>query len=211
MENKLNKKCSAKKHNNIDAITYCQECNSYLCNKCHNLHSELFESHHLFNIDKNINEIFTGFCKEKNHNKELKYFCKNHNKLCCAVCLCKIEEDDNGYHHKCDVCLIKDIEQEKRNNFKINIKHLEDISNNLEHSINQLKSFSDKMNEKKEKIKLDIQKIFTKIRNEINNREEGLLLEIEKYFENKFIGENLIKQAEKLPTKIKYSLERENQ
>ena len=89
--------------------------------------------------------------------------------MCCGLCLCKIDDEDNGYHHKCDVCLIKDIEHEKRNNFKINIKMLEDISKNLEHSINQLKSFSVKINEEKENLKLKIQKIFTKIRNEINN------------------------------------------
>ena len=33
MENK-NKKCSLKKHFEVDAIIYCQECKKYLCNKC---------------------------------------------------------------------------------------------------------------------------------------------------------------------------------
>ena len=31
-------KCSSKNHGEIDAITYCQECRIYMCNKCEKLH-----------------------------------------------------------------------------------------------------------------------------------------------------------------------------
>ena len=88
-----NKKCSNKKHSEINAITFFQECKIYLCNKCQSLHSELFEEHHLYNIDKNIKDIFTGFCKQQKHNQyELEFFCKTHNELCCMACLCKFNE-----------------------------------------------------------------------------------------------------------------------
>ena len=40
----------------------------------------------------------------------------------------------------CDIWFIKDIENEKINKLKDNIKCLEDMSNNLEHKINELKS-----------------------------------------------------------------------
>ena len=95
-----------------------------MCNKCEKLHSELFENHNLFKIEKgkDINEIFTGFCKEKNHNCELKYFCKSHNKLCCAECITSIKDNDNGMHKDCNICLIQKIEDEKRNKLKNNIK-----------------------------------------------------------------------------------------
>ena len=82
---KNSKKCSFKDHNEIEAINYCQECKIYLCNKCNNFHSKLCENHHTFKLDKNLNEIFTGFCKEENHSIKLKYFCKAHNQLCCAA------------------------------------------------------------------------------------------------------------------------------
>ena len=59
----------------------------------------------------------------------------------------------------------------------------------------------------KEKLKLDIQKIFTKIRCELNDREESLLLEIENYYKN-FCNEDIIKKSDKLPNKIKTSLEK---
>ena len=61
-----NKKCSAKDHQDINAISYCQKCNIYMCNKCENLHSKLFQHLNLFKLDKDINEIFTGYCKELN-------------------------------------------------------------------------------------------------------------------------------------------------
>ena len=47
-----------------------------MCNKCEKNHLELFINHHIYIyiLDKNINEIFTGFYKEKNHIDELIFF-----------------------------------------------------------------------------------------------------------------------------------------
>ena len=61
------KKCSHEDHKENDAISFCQECNIFMCNKCDKMHSELFKNHIKYNIDKNMNDIFTGLCKEKNH------------------------------------------------------------------------------------------------------------------------------------------------
>ena len=114
------KKCSLRNHKENDANSFCQECRIYMCNKCEKFHSELFETHHLFKLekDKDMNEIFTGFCKEKNHSDEFKYFCKTHNKLCCAECIIKIKAKESGQHKDCDVCTIEDIENEKKNKLK---------------------------------------------------------------------------------------------
>ena len=163
MENK-NKKCSFKKHLEIDAIKYCIECKINLCNKCINHHSELFDEHHLFNLDKNENEIFTGFCQEKKHNIELEYFC--------------------------------------------NIKSLESLFNKLELSINELKKLFKRINENKEELKLKIQKLFTKIRGALNEREDELLLEVDNQYDKLFLKEDIIIESEKLPNKIKISLEK---
>ena len=75
MEKEKNK-CFLTEHSNIEAIIYCQECKIFMCNKCEKNHQEICKYHHIFKLDKNINEIFTGFCKEKNHIDELKYFVK---------------------------------------------------------------------------------------------------------------------------------------
>ena len=109
---KLN--CSSKEHAEIDATSYCQECKIYMCKKCEKFHSKLFENHRKYNIDKeDIKEEFTGFCLEKNHGK-LKYYCKTHNILCCASCLCSIKDDEYGLHSKCDVINIEEIKDEKK-------------------------------------------------------------------------------------------------
>ena len=105
-----------------------------MCHKCEKLHSELFSNHHQIKIekDKDINEIFTGLCKEENHYIELKYFCKTHNKLCCAECITKFKGKNHGEHTDCDICSIEDIQNEKMNKLNENIKILEKLSSNLQ-------------------------------------------------------------------------------
>ena len=208
MENRP--KCSNKKHLEIDAINYCIECNLYLCNKCLNYHSELIENHHTTNLDKNIHDIFTGFCSEPNHKIELTFFCKTHNKLCCAACLSRIKEKGNGQHHDCDVCAIEQIAEEKKNNLNNNIKLLEDFSKNIQNSINELKKIFNNINEKKEELKLNIAKIFTKIRTAINDREDEILKQVEKIYDESFFKEETIKISEKLPSQMKLALEKGN-
>ena len=63
-------------------------------------------------------------------------------------------------------------------------------------------------NKNKEELKLNIQNIFIKLRNTLNDREDELLLEIDKTFNDNYCNEDLIKKSEKLPNKIKISLER---
>ena len=161
------KTCSKKLHEKIDAIIYCQECNIYMCNKCKQSHSDLFESHHLYNLDININSIFTGICNDAEHHVEFEYFCKTHNIFCCAKCISKFQNNRSGKHAKCDVCLINDIKDEKKEKLNKNIKILEDLSNNLKQSIDDLKNIFEKMNKNKEDLQLKIQKIFTELRNKI--------------------------------------------
>ena len=201
-------KCSFKNHKEIDSINYCIECKRYMCNKCINQHNGLFDDHNLVNLDKDIQEIFTGICKEKDHSIKLEYYCKNHNQLCCAACLCKIKDEVNGQHKDCDVLKIDDIKDEKMKNLKENIKLLEDLSNNLEKYIEELKIIFEKINKNKEALKLNIQNIFTKIRNALNEREDKLLLEVDNKFNDIYINEDVIKKSEKLPDKIKISLEK---
>ena len=118
----ISKKCSSKKHSEINAVSYCGKCRLYICKQCKNYHMDLYEDHHLYEIDKDNNNFFTGYCKAEKHYNELKYFCKNHNQLCCAACIAKIEGEGNGQHSNCNVCFIKEIKDEKKNNLKINIK-----------------------------------------------------------------------------------------
>ena len=204
------KKCAFKEHKEIDATIYCQECKIYMCIKCGNYHTGLFESHQQKNLDKNTIDIFNGLCKEKNHNINLKYFCKNHNQLCCAACIAKINDKGDGQHKDCEVCVIEKIKDEKKNKLKENIKCLEDLSNKYQESINELKNIIQKINDGKEALKAQIQKIFTKIRTTLNDREDELLLEVDKTYNDVYFNEDIdiIKESEKLPNKIKTVFEK---
>ena len=205
MEDKK-KKCSNKEHKDINGISYCQICRIYMCYKCSNHHKELFFDHQVNNLD-NYQDIFIDKCKEKNHPNKLEFYCKIHNKLCCLACVSNINKEGYGQHKDCDICIIEDIKEEKKAKFKENIKEFENLSNSVTQSINRLKKTFDEINEKKEEMKIQIQKIFTKIRTEINNREDQLLSKIDKKFDNAFIKEVNIKQYEKLPKQIQKLLE----
>jgi len=157
--------------------------------------------------DKDMANMLSGFCSEKNHKLELKYFCKRHNILCCAQCVTKIKGKENGQHSDCDICFIEDIENEKRNKLKDNIKCLEDISINLEQKIKELKLIYEKIEKSKEELITNIQKTFTKLRSTLNDREEELLQEVDNKYALYF-NENIIKDCDKLPNKIKISLEK---
>ena len=113
MENQ-ERKCFSNEHEKNIAICYCPNCKIYMCKKCENLHSQLFKNHKEYNLNEEINELFNGFCHEKNHLDKLEYFCRTHNKLCCSGCIAKIKSKNKGQHTDCDVCLIKDIKEEKK-------------------------------------------------------------------------------------------------
>ena len=201
--------CSFQGHEKVPANIYCISCKIYMCQKCESFHSKLLSDHKIYDIDKINNEdISQQFCKQEKHNLELQYFCRNHNILCCAKCITKIRNKENGIHKDCNVCTIEEIKNEKLNKLNENIKNLEILSKNLEGSLNKLKDIYEKINQNKEDIKTQIQKIFTKIRNELNKREDFLLQEVEDIFGKKFFGEEIIKQGEKLPNKVKKSLDK---
>jgi len=195
-EDEGKKKCSLNEHNEIDAVIYCQECKVYMCKKCENVHSGLLKHHHFYSLDKDIKEIFSGLCTKPNHSMSLDYYCKTHNQLCCAACISKIRNKGNGKHKNCKVYDISKIKNKKKNILEKNITNLEELSNKLEPSITELKTIYEKINEAKENIKAKVQKIFTKIRNEINDREDKLFLEIDKKFQELFFNEEFVKESE---------------
>ena len=67
----IDNKCSLDEHKDIDALFYCQECKVKMCNKCEKIHSGLLKKHHIYSLDKDIKEIFTGLCTNNNHSLEL--------------------------------------------------------------------------------------------------------------------------------------------
>ena len=207
MEN-ISQICSNEEHEKIKAILFCKECKIYMCNKCENYHSKLFKKHISYYLDKITNEIFMDYCQEKGHNNSpFEFFCKDHNKLCCASCICNIKEKGKGEHKDCNICVIEEIKDIKKNELKNNISNLENLNKIIEDTINKIKIISENITKKKEELKLEILNIFTKIRNLLNERETQLLFDIDKEFELYYFNENIIKENEKLPKKVKILLE----
>ena len=208
MEN-IKENCSLKEHENSDAIKYCPECKIYMCIKCDKLHSELFKIHHEYNyLDKDKEQIYTGFCQEKNHSYKLEFFCKNHNQLCCLACLNKMKNNIYGQHSNCSVITIEEIKDEKKSKYNENIRKLEELSKTFQNCIEKLKIMIENIEKDKEELKSDIQIIFTKFRNILNDREDELLLDVDNQFDELFPYEDLKKKSEKLPNLIKKSLEK---
>ncbi len=199
-------KCSSDKE--LDAIVYCGECKIYMCSKCEQFHSKLLSAHQTMNLDKEDGEIFTGICKEPNHGNKLEFFCKNHNTLCCVSCTSKIGKKGLGLHKDCDVCFLEDIKEEKKEKFKSNTKYLEEISNTLKESIDNLIKTNEKIAKDREDIHLKIEKTFSKIRSKVNNREEEILTEVNGLFDKMYIDEKNLKKWDELPNAIKSSLEK---
>ena len=81
-----------------------------------------------------------------------------------------------------------------KNKLNDNIKLLEDLSNFLEKSINELRKIFDNFSQNKENVKYKIQKIFTKLRNAVDMQEKELLLKVDKKFEDIFFEAEIIKQ-----------------
>ena len=182
-----------------------------MCQICQDIHSGLCIKHHNFKIDKDINEIYTGFCQERNHFDKLEFYCKSHNILCCSACISSIKKAGKGQHTDCDICSLEDIKNIKKGIFEENIKVLEELSNTFEDSIYKLKKIFEKINENKKVIKLDIQKIFINIRNTINEREIEILKQVDNKFDELFFKEDIIKKSEKLPLYIKNLLKKGNE
>ena len=128
----------------------------------------------------------------------MEYFCKTHNKLCCSSCIVKIKREGKGQHTDCEICVIEDIKEKKNETFKQNMIILEELSKSIGNSIKELKILFKKINENKEKLKMKISKIFTEIRNKINEREDIILSEVDKLFDNTYIQEKQVKEVDKL-------------
>jgi hypothetical protein len=88
---------------------------------------------------------------------------------------------------------------------------LEDLENKFNESLKELKELKELfqiIEKDKENLKFEVQKIFTNIRNTINEREDKLIEEIDNIYKVKYFDEDIIKNWEKLPKQIKLSLEK---
>ena len=104
----------------------------------------------------------------------------------------------NGQHKDCDVCLTQEIKIEKKKELSENIKFLEDLSNFLKNSFDDIKKLFQQIKDNKEQLKLKIKKIFDDIKNVVEQKENELLNEAENQFDQIFCNEETFKDVENL-------------
>ena len=75
-------------------------------------------------------------------------------------------------------------------------------------SIEKIKILYDKLDETKEKLQIQIQTFFTKIRNALNEREDKLLLELDNKFNEIYLKEDLPKKSKNLLNEINLLFEK---
>ena len=139
---------------------------------------------------------------KKGDNKEITSFCKTHNILCSID-----STKESGNHYNCEVCDISEIKDSKLNDLKKNLNIIEDFVNSLGNSMDDLKKMIEENISDKEKLMKEIQEFFTKIRNELNYREDLLLLEIDKLYDI-YTDKKIMRKIEKLPKNSKKNLEK---
>ena len=66
-----------------------------------------------------------------------------------------------------------------------------------------MKNIFEQINKDKEELKLNIQKIFTRIRNAINEREDEILSKVNQLFDNVYMKENEMNEIDKYPNQVK--------
>ena len=200
-------KCYYNEHSEQTATNYCFKCNKFLCETCSTSHFDANPKHNLFSVEKDLNLNFTGFCKEGHPNK-LDYYCSTHNNLCCAACLCKINDKGDGQHTECNVCYIGDIKEEKKSKLIDNLKLLKKFSLNIKKMLKDIGNIFERTNPIKEDIIKTIQNIFDNLRNLLDQREKELLDEVDDLYSQNFFDEKFIKESTKFQTKIKYNLDK---
>ena len=213
--NETKYQCSSKEHSDFIAISFCQKCEIYMCSQCDSIHSNLCPNHQKYDLTTNpdncFTEIFTGFCsKETHHQIKLEYYCKSHNQLCCAACIAKIKDKENGQHNDCDVCSLEEIKEAKKKELNKNIIFLENLSHKFGENYQKLMNIYEDIFNEREELKSYIKKIFDEIKNNINTREKQLLLEIDNQFNDVFCRDDIIKESENLPEKIKNCIDKGN-
>ena len=61
----INKKWYIKNHKEINAKSFCQKCEVYMCNKYENFLPKLSQNHISINLNTYNNDIFIAFVKKK--------------------------------------------------------------------------------------------------------------------------------------------------
>ena len=167
---------------------------------------------HLKKYSEYIMDEYKQNNNELNYCEDCKVFTCNkcqkiHFKLCEKHHLYILDDEDEFEDKDSDINSVKENEDGDKDILENNIKKLDKLLNKFKTIINENKSLNERMNEKKEFLKLRIKTMFKDIKNILSEKENLILLELDnKYYYN----EELINNREKFYNKIKTNMEEGN-
>ncbi|XP_053409257.1 uncharacterized protein LOC128559971 [Mercenaria mercenaria] len=180
--------CSAKDEDENEATVFCTTCNEFQCEECSKVHMifSFMKNHDLLDANEAHKGLdvydMNGLDRCSKHEKRVKYFCKDDEKLCCTTCA--ITE-----HRKCDtVDEIKGIEVEPGsiNTLKVNVNILKERNEAAaEYWINS----NQHIEEQTKNLLNDLQSLKTSINIKFDNfekeiKQQSASISEEKEFEN---------------------------
>ncbi|KAL3887892.1 hypothetical protein ACJMK2_000280 [Sinanodonta woodiana] len=173
LELKVEKRCDlcVKRNKETPAVSYCRECKISMCVLCQEYHDDISacSKGNILNLNSgnNLNDIppnlaFIEICS-KHLNERIKFFCKDHNTMCCSTC---------GFleHRKCETIVTLD---EMIASVDISVKS-KDVEKNLKKCQSNLKQVAsvvtgniDTLNKDKAAITKQIRSLITRVSNKL--------------------------------------------
>ncbi|KAL3887897.1 hypothetical protein ACJMK2_000285 [Sinanodonta woodiana] len=167
-----------KRNKETPAVSYCRECKKSMCAICQEYHDDMSACNkgNIVNLNSGnkSNDIppnldFIEICS-KHLNERIKFFCKDHNTMCCSTC---------GFleHRKCETIVTLD---DMKTTFGISVKSKE-AETNLKRCHSNLKQVAsvvtgniDTLNKDKAAITKQIRSLITQLNNKLRKLETDL-------------------------------------
>ena len=164
-------------HDDVNACSYCLDCNDYLCTKCTKLHgvSKLSLGHKILNQNEMPKKwlLYINICAK--HGEMFKHYCQSHGEICCSCCVTAI-------HDKCQIKLLKAVASDFGNSseYKLLRENLERFSEELDQLQKSLDEAISSSKENYSQVISDIQSFRTQINDRLDILEKDIKESIEK-------------------------------
>ncbi|KAL3884081.1 hypothetical protein ACJMK2_030303 [Sinanodonta woodiana] len=211
-ESKVERLCNSCRYENMSepAVHFCFECKEALCETCLKFHRKLSDTkeHKTININEisnNLENLFklgNGFGCPKHVSKEIEYFCRNHDILCCATCLFNQHRDCKLVHdlHNNTENLLRDI------NTNEILRKLKVIEDSLKQFLTQKKADMSDLSVKVNELEAQIQQIRRNINEKLDEMEKAVKMEGNRLYKEGLIQhQDEIQQCQSLMNAVRTS------
>ncbi|KAL3884098.1 hypothetical protein ACJMK2_030320 [Sinanodonta woodiana] len=197
-------------HKSEPAVQFCVECKEGLCETCLKFHQKLSatKDHKTININEisnnleNLLKLGNGFGCPKHASKEIEFFCKTHDIVCCATCLFN---DHRECKHVLDLhnnteSLLRDINTDEI------LRKLKLIEDSLKQFVAQKKTDMSDLSAKVNDLEAKIQRIRRNINEKLDEMEKAVKIEANRLYKEGMIQhQDEIQQCQSLMSAVRNS------